>query len=50
LKKKDLNASETIFIDDNKDNIAAAQKIGIIALLYTDLETLKNDLGKYGII
>ena len=38
---------ETIFIDDNKENIKAANNLGINDILFTDLEKLKKDLGKY---
>ncbi|PIZ00143.1 hypothetical protein COY62_04190 [bacterium (Candidatus Howlettbacteria) CG_4_10_14_0_8_um_filter_40_9] len=38
---------ETIFIDDNKDNIETAQKLGMNAILFTNLEKLEQELGKY---
>jgi FMN phosphatase YigB (HAD superfamily) len=40
LKQKKLNAAETVFLDDNADNVAGAKKIGIEALLVTDENNL----------
>ena len=37
---------ETVFIDDNQANIAAANKLGIVALLYRDYHTLISELEK----
>lgn len=40
LKQKELKASETVFLDDNADNIAGAHATGINALLVDDRNTL----------
>lgn len=47
LDKLKRKPEETMFIDDNKENIKAAEKLGINAILFTNLENLKKDLGKY---
>ncbi len=36
LKQKNLDASETVFLDDNADNIAGAASVGIHAMLVTE--------------
>ncbi len=46
LKKYSLVARECIFIDDRKNNIEAAESIGIYGILFTDLESLKNQIDK----
>lgn len=35
---------ETLFLDDNAENIAAAAKLGMLALRFTSVEQLKQDL------
>lgn len=47
LKDLGRKPEETVFIDDNKENIEAAKKLGINAILFTGLEKLKKDLEKY---
>ena len=49
LKKYELAASETIFIDDTFENVAAAKKAGINAILFKDCEQLKADLKVHNI-
>lgn len=49
LKKMGLHPKECIFIDDKRENVSAAKKIGMRALLYTDTGKLKKDLIKSGI-
>ncbi len=50
LKTYDLDPKETIFIDDQYDNILAAQSVGIIGLLMCrdNYKTLRNVLTKLG--
>lgn len=38
LNKYQLNASECIFFDDNINNILAAKEVGIVAVLFTDVQ------------
>lgn len=42
-----LQPGETVFVDDNIDNINRASKEGLNAVLYTDLGELKAHLKKY---
>ncbi len=45
LDRYDLIPSESVFIDDNKDNISAAQKLGIKTVHCQTPEQVRNDLG-----
>jgi len=49
LKKTGLKPQETVFIDDKKENIFAANKIGINGILFENYSGLKKDLKKLGI-
>ena len=49
LRKYNLVAEESIFIDDRKNNIDAANSIGIHGILFTDIESLKTKMSKYEI-
>ena len=40
---------ETIFLDDNPDNIEGARQLGIAAILVTSPEQMKEELKQYGI-
>lgn len=44
LKKLDLESNEIIFIDDLKENIAGAKKIGIQAIQFTNISELRKEL------
>jgi 2-haloacid dehalogenase len=44
-----LEPSETIFIDDNPDNVRAAIDCGWNAVLFRDPQTLRRDLEGYGL-
>ena len=46
LAKLDLPAKEILFIDDRPENVEAAKKIGIDALLFESLEQLRKELLK----
>lgn len=44
-----LNPSETVFIDDNVDNINAAKEFGINGILFTSKEQADEELAKLGV-
>ena len=44
-----LEPGATLFIDDNADNVKAAQDFGWQAVLFTGLEGLRGDLGRLGV-
>ena len=46
LKKYNLKAEESLFIDDNIKNIEGAKNVGINAILFQGAEKLKEDLEK----
>jgi len=44
LKKEGIKPENTVFIDDSEENILSAQKIGINSILFTDSESLKQQI------
>ena len=46
MQKLQLKADECVFIDDNPKNVAAAEKLGIHGIIFTDLQNLKQQLTK----
>ncbi|MBP9088863.1 MAG: HAD-IA family hydrolase, partial [Kofleriaceae bacterium] len=44
-----LAPNRTLFIDDNLDNVAAAQACGWHAVTFTDAATLQRDLAQFGL-
>ncbi len=48
LERNNLNASDCLFIDDSKVNIAGAKAIGMAAHHFTSAKELKADLQQYG--
>lgn len=50
LKKLNLPASEVVFVDDRPENIDAAKKMGIDAILFESETQLRNELGARGIL
>ena len=50
LESAHISANETIFIDDSKTNVEIACKNGIDGIVFSDIEQLKNDLIKRGIV
>jgi putative hydrolase of the HAD superfamily len=48
LEKLGAKAEETLFLDDRQVNIDAAHKLGLVALLFSDVEQLKVDLIRLG--
>lgn len=45
----ELKAEECVFIDDNPNNVSAAEELGIAGITFTDLDQLKSALGEKGI-
>jgi 2-haloacid dehalogenase len=50
LDRYDLDASDTVFIDDNLANIATARRLGIHGSPFTTPEQLRRDLAGYGLL
>ena len=48
-RKFGLAPERTLFIDDNVDNVAAAQACGWHAVTFTDAATLQQDLAEFGL-
>ena len=44
LKKERIKPENTVFIDDSEENILSAQKIGINSILFTDSESLRQQI------
>ena len=44
LDRFSLKAEETVFIDDNPANVAAARRVGLHAIRFQDAEQLKSEL------
>jgi len=47
MESEDCRPMETIFIDDQKENVKAAEELGINAILFRTVEILKKDLSKF---
>ena len=45
LDRYGLKAEECIFVDDNPDNVAAAQGLGMRGIVFTSAESLRKELG-----
>jgi 2-haloacid dehalogenase len=50
LETYDLQASETVFIDDSPANVAGAEAVGIRALRFTDAQMLREELRGLGLL
>ena len=50
LNKYKIKPRETIFIDDQLENIVTARKLGIKSIHYKNIIQLKKELKKYGIL
>lgn len=46
LQKLKLKANEVIYVDDNEDNIAAANKVGLVTILYKNNDQVIADIHK----
>ena len=49
LERYNLQPEESIFIDDNADNVAAAKAVGMESVRFADAATLVQQLAEYGI-
>ena len=45
LDRYDLKATECVFIDDNPDNVAAAEALGMEGIVFTGAKALRKQLG-----
>lgn len=50
LDRFGLVAQETVFIDDAPANVEAAERLGLVALLFTDPARLRADLSRLGLL
>jgi epoxide hydrolase-like predicted phosphatase len=50
LKRLGVKPSEVVFIDNLKENVIGAQKVGIKAIQYTTMEKLLSELRKVGVV
>ena len=44
LEKLAVNAHETVFVDDSKGNVIAAEQLGMKGIIFSSVEQLKRDL------
>ena len=49
LERYGLQGGESLFIDDNKDNVTAAIEVGMHSVRFTDAENLVQQLREFGI-
>jgi 2-haloacid dehalogenase len=50
LDRFGLRGDESVFIDDNRDNVAGAAALGIHAILFTDEPALRAELVSLGLL
>ena len=50
LRKEDIGAEEALFVDDRKENVEAAGRIGIQSILFTSPGQLRKDLSMNGLV
>lgn len=50
LKRFDIKAGESLFIDDNPVNVDAAKEVGIYAIQFADPQSLKETLRSFDVI
>ena len=50
LQKYNLNPKECIFIDDQKENLTPAKKLGMKTIHYKDFSQLTREMRKHGVI
>ncbi|MEW6095247.1 MAG: HAD family phosphatase [bacterium] len=49
LKKAKVDASRCIYIDDIKEHVISANKVGMKGVLFKSIDGLKRNLAKYGV-
>lgn len=49
LERFGLEPHEAVFIDDNRDNVAGAEAVGIAAIPFTDADALRHELARLGL-
>ncbi|MGN6270655.1 MAG: HAD family hydrolase [Sphingomonas sp.] len=49
LERFGLEPHEAVFIDDNRDNVAGAEAVGMAAIHFTDADTLRHELARLGL-
>lgn len=47
LRKEGIRPENTVFVDDTEENILSAQKIGINSILFTDADSLKQQIKEF---
>ncbi|MDO8552668.1 MAG: HAD-IA family hydrolase [bacterium] len=50
FEKLELRPEEVVFIDDSAENLAKANEIGYVPILFKDNEQVKGELQKLGIV
>lgn len=50
IERFQIDPATSLFIDDRRENIDAAQKAGMIGHLFTDADNLRFDLQKHGLL
>jgi 2-haloacid dehalogenase len=50
LDRYALAAEQTVFVDDSPTNVEAAQRLGMVGLLFTDPDQLRVDLSRLGLL
>lgn len=49
LNQYDISPEACVFLDDQKENIESAEKLGIKSILYTSMTALKHELRKFNL-
>jgi putative hydrolase of the HAD superfamily len=44
-----VRPARAVFVDDKKENITAAEKLGLVGILFDNIENLRYELSKLGI-
>lgn len=50
LRRWELEAADTVMIDDRQENLDSAAAVGLQTVLFTDADTLANDLRALGLL
>jgi len=49
-KKSGFSADEIVFLDDEREHVAAARKFGMHGILYSNMTHLRSELAKLGVV